>query len=66
MGAVSYVSVDQSAKSSKGVVVASETGVLAVLSPNDGSISEDNSICMLIARYLLAMHVLSLMKLVTW
>ena len=42
MGGVSYVSVDQSAKSSRGVVVASETGVLAVLSPNDGSISKSH------------------------
>lgn len=40
MGEVSFVSVDQSAKSNRGLVVASETGVLAVLSPHDGSISE--------------------------
>ena len=39
MGGVSYISVDQSAKNYRGVVVASESGVLAVLAPSDGSIS---------------------------
>jgi len=49
VGGVSYVSVDQSAKSNRGIVVASEKGVLAVLSPGDGSISEshDNHMTML-------------------
>lgn len=36
VGSVSYISVDPSAKSSRGVVVASETGVLAVLDAEDG------------------------------
>lgn len=40
VGPVSYISVDPSAKSSRGVVVASERGVLAVLDPHDGSIGE--------------------------
>ena len=40
MGAVSYISVDQSPRSGRGVVVASETGVLAVLDPQDGSLCE--------------------------
>ena len=38
VGAVSYISIDQSAKNSRGVVVASEEGLLAVLSPQDGII----------------------------
>ena len=42
VGGVSYVSVDQSAKSNRGIVVASEKGVLAVLSPGDGSISKSH------------------------
>ena len=39
MGPVSYISVEPSARSTRGIVVASETGVLAVLDPEDGSIS---------------------------
>ena len=38
VGAVSHISIDQTAKSSRGVVVSSEGGVLAVLNPRDGSI----------------------------
>lgn len=40
VGAVSYISVDQLPRSGRGVVVASETGVLAVLDPQDGSLGE--------------------------
>ena len=40
MGPVSYISVDPSARSSRGVVVASELGMLAVLDPHDGSVGE--------------------------
>ena len=43
MGGVSYISVDQSAKSYRGVVVASESGVLAVLAPSEGSISKSGA-----------------------
>ncbi len=43
MGRVSYVSVDQSARRNKGVVVASEDGVLAVLNSQDGSIRKGMS-----------------------
>lgn len=38
MGGVSYVSLDPSGKSVRGVVVASEMGVLAVLDPHHGDI----------------------------
>ncbi len=38
VGEVSYISIDPSAKSTRGVVVASETGVLAVLDPHYGDI----------------------------
>lgn len=38
IGSVSYISVDQSARSVRGVVAASEKGVLAVLDPHDGSL----------------------------
>ena len=40
VGSVSYLSVEQSARSSRGVVAASEAGVLAVLDPDDGSVGE--------------------------
>lgn len=40
VGTVSYISVDQVSGGRKGIVVASETGVLAVLNPEDGSISK--------------------------
>ena len=40
IGSVSYISVDQSARSVRGVVAASEKGVLAVLDPHDGSLGE--------------------------
>ena len=43
MGGVSYISVDQSAKNYRGVVVASESGVLAVLTPSDDSISKSGA-----------------------
>lgn len=40
MGTVSYISVDQSAKGNRGVVVGSNTGVLGVLDPHDGTLRE--------------------------
>lgn len=40
MGTVSYISVDQSAKGNRGVVVGSDTGVLGVLDPHDGTLRE--------------------------